>query len=90
MWHSEEMSEYTGCVMTIDPSGRGSDETGYAVIKVLAGNMYLVAAGGEPGGYSDDTLERLAKIAKKHQVNVVQIEANFGDGMYTKLITPIM
>jgi hypothetical protein len=90
MWHSEEMAEYTGCVMTIDPSGRGSDETGYAVIKVLAGNMYLVAAGGEPGGYSDETLERLAKIAKKHQVNVVQVEANFGDGMYTKLLTPIM
>ncbi len=90
MWHTDEMSEYTGCVMAIDPSGRGADETGYAVIKVLAGNMFLMAAGGLLGGYSDETLETLARIAKMHSVNHVIVEANFGDGMYTKLITPIM
>jgi hypothetical protein len=88
MWHSDEMSEYTGCVMAIDPSGRGQDETGYAIIKILAGNLFLVAAGGLHGGYSDETLSTLAKLAKTHQVNHVIIEANFGDGMYTKLITP--
>ena len=90
MWHSEEMSEYTGCVMAIDPSGRGTDETGYAIIKVLTGNMYLVACGGLLGGYSDQTLETLARLAKMHQVNHVIVEANFGDGMYTKLLTPVM
>ena len=90
MWHSDEMTEYTGCVMSIDPSGRGTDETGYAIIKVLAGTMYLVAAGGLHGGYTDETLESLAKLAKKHSVNHVIIEANFGDGMYTKLFTPIL
>jgi hypothetical protein len=90
MWHSDEMVEYTGCVMAIDPSGRGSDETGYAIIKILAGNLYLVAAGGLMGGYSDETLETLARLAKMHQVNHVIVEANFGDGMYTKLLTPVM
>lgn len=90
MWHSDEMAEYTGCVMSIDPSGRGSDETGYAIVKVLAGTMYLVEAGGLLGGYSDQTLESLARLAKKHQVNHVIVEANFGDGMYTKLLTPVM
>ena len=89
-WLSEEMTEYTGCVMSIDPSGRGSDETGYAIIKVLAGNMFLMACGGLPGGYSDETLETLARLAKLHSVNQVIVEANFGDGMYTKLLTPIM
>lgn len=88
MWHSPEMTEFTGCVMAIDPSGRGSDETGYAIIKILNANLYLVAAGGLSGGYSDETLTTLAKLAKTHQVNHVIIEANFGDGMYTKLITP--
>jgi Holliday junction resolvasome RuvABC endonuclease subunit len=88
MWKSPEMSEYTGCVMAIDPSGRGQDETGYAIIKVLAGNLFLVAAGGLKGGYSDETLMTLANLAKTHQANHVIIEANFGDGMYTKLITP--
>jgi hypothetical protein len=90
MWHSDEMSEYTGCVMAIDPSGRGNDETGYAIIKVLTGNMYLVAAGGLLGGYSDQTLETLSRLAKMHKVNHVIVEANFGDGMYTKLLTPVM
>lgn len=90
MWHSDEMVEYTGCVMSIDPSGRGLDETGYAIVKVLAGTMYLVAAGGLAGGYSDQTLEALSLLAKKHQVNHVIVESNFGDGMYTKLLTPVM
>jgi hypothetical protein len=90
MWHEKEMAEYTGCVMAIDPSGRGQDETGYAIVKVLAGTMYLVAAGGLSGGYSDQTLESLSRLAKKHSVNHVIVESNFGDGMYTKLLTPIM
>jgi hypothetical protein len=90
MWHTPDMSEYTGCVMAIDPSGRGQDETGYAIIKILAGNLYLVAAGGLRGGYSDETLETLAKLAKTHQVKQIVVEANFGDGMYTKLFTAVL
>lgn len=78
MWKAEDMSEYTGCVMSIDPSGRGSDETGYAIVKILAGNLFLVAAGGLIGGYADETLETLAKLAKLHQVKHVIIEPNFG------------
>lgn len=90
IFKSNEMSEYTGCVMAIDPSGRGADETGYAVVKILASNLYVVAAGGLTGGYDEETLETLAKIAKTHEVNHIIIEANFGDGMYTKLFQPIL
>lgn len=32
----------------------------------------------------------LAKLAAKHSVTEVIVEANFGDGMYTKLLTPIL
>ena len=90
MWHTEDMHEYTGAVMFIDPAGRGADETAYAVVKILAGNLFCTALGGLSGGYSDETLETLARIAKMHQVNHVISEANFGDGMFTKLLTPIM
>lgn len=90
MWHSPEMSEYTGAVMSIDPSGRGKDETGYAVVKQLAGNLFVTAAGGISGGYEEATLEELAKIAKAHQVKYIIIEANFGDGMFTQLLKPIL
>jgi hypothetical protein len=86
----EHVSEYSGAVMAIDPSGRGADETGYAVVKMLNGYLFVTACGGLKGGYDDETLKRLAEIAKKHLVNEVIVESNFGDGMYTKLLMPVM
>jgi len=80
--------EYSGSVMAIDPSGRGSDETSYAVLKMLNGYLYCPDAGGVEGGYSGQTLESLVDIAKKHKVNYVLIESNFGDGMFSELIKP--
>lgn len=81
---------YEGSVLAIDPSGRGIDETTYAVVKHMGGTLYVTACGGLKGGYDDDTLIKLAKIAKDHKVNHVLIESNFGDGMFTKILTPIM
>jgi len=83
-------ASYTGSVMAIDPSGRGADETAYAVVKILNGFLFVTDAGGLPGGYSDDTLKRLAMIAKEQEVNLVLIEANFGDGMFTQLLKPVL
>jgi hypothetical protein len=37
---------YTGSVLSIDPSGRGKDETGYAVVKMLNGQLFVPDAGG--------------------------------------------
>jgi hypothetical protein len=90
MWHSEDMSEYTGSVMSIDPSGRGKDETGYACIKALTGNLFLTEQGGLTGGYEIETLEALAYAAKRNQVKYIIIEANFGDGMFTQLLKPVL
>jgi hypothetical protein len=88
--YSQEFKEFKGTVMAIDPAGRGKDETGYAVIKMLNGFLYVRRAGGLQGGYDTPTLEQLAKIAKEEEVNHVIIEANFGDGMYTELIKPVL
>ena len=57
---------------------------------MLHGVLYLTAIGGLEGGYSDDTLTQLAEIAKKHDVNYIVIESNFGDGMATQLLKPVM
>ncbi len=81
---------YTGSVLAIDPSGRGADETAYAVVKMLNGFLFVTDAGGLPGGYSEDTLKRLAMIAKTQEVNLIRIESNFGDGMFTQLLKPIL
>jgi hypothetical protein len=82
--------DYTGSVMAIDPSGGGSDETAYAVVKILLGKLYLVASGGFTEGYSQATLEGLTDIAKLHNVNYCIVEQNFGDGMFTELLKPVM
>ena len=82
--------DYDGSVLVIDPSGRGQDETAYAVVKMLNGYLYVADCAGIAGGYSEATLSGLARIAKKHKVNTVLIESNFGDGMFTELIKPIL
>jgi Holliday junction resolvasome RuvABC endonuclease subunit len=89
-WKSQEVGAYSGCVMAIDPSGRGKDETGYAVVKNLHGNLYLVAAGGLKGGYDETVLETLARIAKAHGVKLIIVEPNFGDGMFNQLLKPVL
>ncbi|GBG55146.1 hypothetical protein SPFL3102_03592 [Sporomusaceae bacterium FL31] len=86
---SKELAPYTGTVMFIDPSGRGKDETAYAIVKYLNGYLFLMAVGGYTDGYSDDVLRSLALKARFYGVNQVVSEANFGDGMFTKILTPI-
>lgn len=90
MWIDSDYVPYTGSVMCIDPSGRGTDETAYAVVKFLNGYLYVTAAGGLKGGYDTETLIALMEIAKDNHVNKILIEANFGDGMYTQLLRPVM
>ncbi len=83
-------AEYQGSVLAIDPSGRGSDETAYAVVKMLNGFLYVVDAGGIDGGYSASTLQHLCDLAKLHKVNMILVESNFGDGMFTELLKPYL
>jgi hypothetical protein len=84
------MSPYTGIAMYIDPSGRGDDETGYAVVAMLNGFLYVLACGGLPGGYDEATMTKLANIAKECKVRFIRIEDNFGDGMFTQLFKPYL
>jgi len=87
---SEDYYEYTGCAMHIDPAGRGQDETGYCITKFLNGNIFVLKVGGLPGGYDRSTLKQLASLAAEFKPNAIEIEANFGDGMYTQLFKPVL
>ena len=86
----EDYTDYHYSIMSIDPSGRGSDEMGYAVMKYLHGKIYVVDVGGLQGGYKDENLFKLAHIAKVHNVNTIYTESNFGDGMFDQLLQPIL
>lgn len=90
MYVAKDVEEYQGKVMAIDPSGRGGDETGYAVVNLLRGMFYLRRAGAVKGGYEDEDLEQLAHIARAEKVSAIVIEANFGDGMFTKLLKQVL
>ena len=91
LYVSEAHVEYEGAVMHIDPSGRGKDECAYIVTKMLNGLVFVTAWGGIKGhGYDESTLNALALIAKEHQCNEVWTEANFGDGMFNKLLEPVL
>lgn len=83
-------ASYAQKILVIDPSGRGKDETGFAVLYQLNGYIFLMDAGGFRGGYEDTVLQALANIAKIHKVNEIVVEGNFGDGMYIKLLAPVV
>ena len=87
---SADWAEYQGIIMAVDPSGRGGDETAYAVVAHLHSRLYLLDAGGLPGGYDNATLEGLSKIAQRYAVNMVIVEPNFGDGMFNRLLAPVL
>ena len=87
---SQNTGHYQQRILVIDPSGRGKDETGYAVLFTLNGYIYLMEAGGFRDGYSDKTLESLAKKAKQWKVQTVVFESNFGDGMFGKVFSPVL
>ncbi|MCQ4158749.1 phage terminase large subunit [Roseomonas sp. GC11] len=85
---SQEWQTYQGIVMAIDPSGRGADELGYAVVAMLNGRLYLLDCQGLTGGYHDDNLKKLAETAKRFKVKEIIVEKNMGDGMFIALLRP--
>jgi hypothetical protein len=85
-WVSNDFAPYEGGIMWVDPSGRGKDETSYAVVKLLHGRLFLTASGGFLGGYDDETLEALLRVAKKQDIGKILVEPNFGGGMFTQLL----
>lgn len=90
MFVSPDFADYTGSVMHIDPSGRGADETTYCVTKFLNGVIYVRRWGGMAGGYGPEVLEALAQIAADEKVHLVAPEDNFGDGMFSRLLEPVV
>lgn len=86
---SPDTRPYDTTIMTIDSSGRGTDETAYCIMKYLNGYLFCMDIGGFKEGYSDITLQQLATRARFWNVDLVLPEANYGDGMFTKLMTPV-
>tara|TARA_R100000808_G_scaffold7126_2_gene20993 strand:+ start:4222 stop:6054 length:1833 start_codon:yes stop_codon:yes gene_type:complete len=83
---SEDWVQYQDTVMWIDPSGRGKDKTGYAVVSLLNGFLWIKAVGGLDGGYSTKTLDRLCAIAKMWGATTAVVEDEGGYGAVAPLL----
>jgi hypothetical protein len=87
---AKDWAPYEGVVMAVDPAGRGGDETAYAVVAMLHSRLFLLDAGGLRGGYDETVLKALSVIAQRYKVNRIVVEPNFGDGMFNKLLAPVL
>ena len=76
---------YTETICSVDPSGRGSDETAAAFISQRNGFLYLHDMRAYRDGYSDKTLLDILRGCKKYNVTKLLIETNFGDGIVGEL-----
>lgn len=85
-----EWSPYEGKILYVDPSGRGRDQTGIAVVAMLHGFLVIRKWLGLDGGYEAENLARIAAIAKEEKVHTVVVESNFGDGMFAELLKPVL
>ena len=79
-WHP-----YTETICSVDPSGRGTDETAAAFISQRNGFLYLHEMYATKDGYSDQTLLTILRKCKKYNVSKLLIETNFGDGIVGEL-----
>lgn len=90
IFFDKNWAPYSGCKMWVDPSGRGDDETAYAIVAHLNGYLWVKSAGGLSGGYSQDTLDEIVALAKQHRVTEILVEDNFGQGMMAQLLEPVV
>jgi len=82
---SGDWNPYQETICSVDPSGRGTDETAAAYISQRNGFLYLHEMRAYRDGYSDQTLLDILKGCGKYGVTKLVIETNFGDGIVSEL-----
>ena len=80
-----EWSPYTETIASVDPSGRGADETAVAYLSQRNGLIYLHEMRAYRDGYSDNTLLDILRGCKKYGATTLVVESNFGDGIVAEL-----
>ena len=80
-----EWTEYNETIASVDPSGRGSDETAVAYLSQKNGFLYLHEMRAYRDGYSDSTLLDILEGCKKYNARTLVVETNFGDGIVSEL-----
>ena len=69
MQHQGEWDEYSDSICSIDPSGRGTDETAATYISQRNGFLYVHEMRAYRDGYSDNTLLDILRGCRKYKTN---------------------
>lgn len=85
MFIDEGIVPYSETVVSVDPSGRGADETVAVVLSQANGYIFVRDLRSYKDGYSDDTLSDIVRLAKRYKATKLLVESNFGDGMICEL-----
>ena len=80
-----EWSAYSETICSVDPSGRGTDETAATYISQKNGFLYVHEVRAYRDGYSDSTLLDILRGCKRYNVTKLVVETNFGDGIVAEL-----
>jgi len=80
-----EWSSYSETICSVDPSGRGTDETAATYISQKNGFLYVHEVRAYRDGYSDNTLLDILRGCKRYNVTKLVVETNFGDGIVAEL-----
>ena len=85
MFIEEGSVPYDETIVSVDPSGRGSDETVAIVLSQCNGYVFVRDMRAFKDGYSDKTLCSIIRMGKKYKASRLLVESNFGDGMICEL-----
>jgi hypothetical protein len=89
----DEVGQYTpfeGTVVAVDPSAKGKDETAVVSASVLSGQVFVHRVFGRLEGYESSVLEAIAMEAKRVKAHKIVVEANYGGGMFSSLLRPVL
>ena len=87
MFIDEGMCDFSETIVSVDPSGRGSDETVAIVLSQANGYVFVRDMLAFRDGYSDPTLSSIVRLGKRYKASRLLVESNFGDGMVCELFS---
>lgn len=85
----EEWRDYEGTVLFVDPAGRGKDETAWAIVGQQSGTLYALHVDGHSGDPAEAMI-RIATDAKRFDVNTIEIEPNYAQGVWIEAFQPVL
>jgi hypothetical protein len=86
---AKDWTPYEGIIMSIDPAGRG--RTRWAGRSSPCSTRACSCwTPGASAAATADNLQALAVLARRYKVSKIIVEPNFGDGMFNKLLAPVV